>query len=115
LGALELLVELEAVAGHLDEAVLSRLSTVDDVEHLLAELGTADAGVGPVSVAAVVARVFGLDGPPPATVRPEEIPGWDSLGMLELVLAHEDSFGVSIDERLLSDVRTVGDLDALVR
>jgi acyl carrier protein len=65
-------------------------------------------------VAAVVAQVFGLAEVPAPSVRSDEIPGWDSLGTLELVLALEAAFEVSIDERRLVEVRTVGDLRALV-
>jgi acyl carrier protein len=117
LGALELLVAIEAVVGRpLDEAVLAHLSTVDDVELLLAEMGAAGATAPEAeSVSDVVARVFGLDQPPPPATRQEDVPGWDSLGTLELVMALEQSFGVVIDERLLAHVRTVHDLERLVR
>ena len=112
LGALELVVELEAVLGRrLGEDEISALRSVADVGALMAERpgrGT------PTSVGAVVARVFGLDAAPAATARPADIPGWDSLGTLELVMALETTFGVRIDERRLADVSTVGDLAQLV-
>ena len=116
LGALELLVELEAVLGRtLAEPEIARLQTVQDVARLMSDgsAGTPDGLVE--SPSAIVARVFGLDAAPDSNVRPEEIPGWDSLGTLELVLALESTFGVSIDERRLADVRCVGDLEHLVR
>jgi acetyltransferase-like isoleucine patch superfamily enzyme/acyl carrier protein len=117
LGALELLVALEAVVGRpLDEAVLARLRTVDDVERLLADVGRpAPVGAAPGSVAVVVAGVFGLRQPPAGTTRRVDIPGWDSLGTLELMLALEQSFGVVIDERMLAHVQTVRDLELLLR
>jgi acyl carrier protein len=76
----------------------------------------ADLATGPVETpASVVARVFGLGAEPDETARPDETSGWDSLGMLELVLALEASFGVTIDERRLADVHCVGDFSQLVR
>ena len=63
---------------------------------------------------AVVARIFGLDAAPDPTARPDDIPGWDSLGTLELVIALETTFATKIDERRLADVRTVGDLEQLL-
>lgn len=116
LGALELLVELESVLGRpLSENDIAALGSVADVARVLdatAEAPDAQPGETP---AAVVARVFGLDVEPDRSARPEDIAGWDSLGTLELVMALEATFGVSIDERRLFDVRCVGDLDELVR
>ena len=116
LGALELLVELESVLGHpLSETDVAELKSVADVARLLGA-APADAGAGTAETpASVVARVFGLAAEPERTARPEDIAGWDSLGTLELVMALEATFGVTIDERRFADVRCVGDLDELVR
>jgi acetyltransferase-like isoleucine patch superfamily enzyme/acyl carrier protein len=118
LGSLELLMQLEAALGTpLDDADVACLMTVEDVDRLIAQQSSGRAQSRDDrahSVAAVVARVFGLDALPPPTARCEDVPGWDSLGTLELVLALEASFGISVDERRLGQVNTVGDLESLV-
>jgi acyl carrier protein/acetyltransferase-like isoleucine patch superfamily enzyme len=110
LGALELLVELEAILGTMiSEQDAARLQTVADVQQLLGPARPAGA-----SAAAVIARVFGLGAPPGPDTLKEAIPGWDSLGMLELVLAVESEFDISVDERHMAELRSVGDLERLV-
>jgi len=110
LGALELLVELEAILGTMiSEQDAARLQSVADVQQLLGPARPAGA-----SAAAVVARVFGLGGVPGPDIRKEDVPGWDSLGTLELVLAIESEFDISVDERHMAELLSVGDLERLV-
>jgi len=66
------------------------------------------------SVAEVVMRAFGLSGLPGSGDGPREIPYWDSLGALKLLLALEEAFGVTLSERALLGAVTVGDLSAVV-
>jgi acyl carrier protein len=40
--------------------------------------------------------------------------GADSLAVVELVMALEDAFGISISEEKLKEIQTVGDIVALV-
>ncbi|MDQ1423991.1 MAG: hypothetical protein QOD72_1489 [Acidimicrobiaceae bacterium] len=111
LGALQLLIEVEATFGIvLDDEVLANLRTVGDLERRVNH----SRGSAPSVVRGVVARVFGLSDPPDVAARPQDIAGWDSLGMLELVLAVESTFGISLDERHLANVKNVGDLEHLV-
>jgi long-chain acyl-CoA synthetase len=45
---------------------------------------------------------------------PEELPGWDSVGHLDFVLAVEERFGVRLAPRDLAGLRTLGDVVRLV-
>ncbi|MEO7097579.1 MAG: DapH/DapD/GlmU-related protein [Polyangiales bacterium] len=67
-----------------------------------------------VDVPGVVMRTFNLASPPALTSGPDQIPGWDSLGALRLVMALEDAFGMSFDNDALGKVRCVGDLVGVV-
>ncbi|MDR2606537.1 MAG: acyl carrier protein [Oscillospiraceae bacterium] len=40
--------------------------------------------------------------------------GADSLAVVELIMAIEDAFGISIDEEKMKEIQTVGDIVALV-
>jgi acyl carrier protein len=40
--------------------------------------------------------------------------GADSLAVVELVMAIEDAFGISIDEEKMKEIQTVGDIVKLV-
>ncbi len=44
----------------------------------------------------------------------EEIPGWDSVQHLNLVLALEDEFGVRFDPEEIDEMKTVGQIVALL-
>jgi acetyltransferase-like isoleucine patch superfamily enzyme/acyl carrier protein len=69
---------------------------------------------GASSVAAVVARVFQLAGPPGPELGPDDIAAWDSLGALRLLLALEATFSIVLDERQLAGVRDVAGLERAV-
>jgi acyl carrier protein/acetyltransferase-like isoleucine patch superfamily enzyme len=115
LGSLELVVELESVLGRrLSDDEIRGLRTVADVAALLPDGLGGSAGGGGQSVAAIVARTFGLASAPAPSTRPTDIPGWDSLGALELIIALEQTFGTKIDERRFAEVQTVGDLAQLL-
>jgi acyl carrier protein len=111
LGALQLLIEVEATFGIvLDDQALADLRSVGDLERRVNHSRRSTPSV----VREVIALVFGLTDLPNAAARPQDIAGWDSLGMLELVLALESTCGISLDERHLATVRNVGDLEHLV-
>lgn len=63
---------------------------------------------------AVVAAALGLRRSPPLTARRADLPEWDSLGGLRLLLAVEEAFDVTLDEDGVARVREVGDLAGLV-
>jgi acyl carrier protein len=58
--------------------------------------------------------VFGLPAPPDPSSGPDDVPEWDSLGSLKLLLALEEAFGCTIDEDVLAGARTVGDVQRVV-
>ncbi len=62
----------------------------------------------------VVMQSLGLSRPPALEDGPSQIPQWDSLGALRLLLALEDSFGVTLSEDEVLRVATVGDLASVV-
>ncbi len=65
-------------------------------------------------VAALVQAVLGLAKRPLATDGPEQIPEWDSLGTLRLLLAIEESYGITLDEKEMRAANTVAALAAVV-
>ncbi len=67
------------------------------------------------TVAEVAQQVFGLDEPPPLATGPGDIAGWDSLGTLRLLVALEQQFAISLDERRIAGWITLRDWDAGVR
>lgn len=80
--------------------------------------GGADAGTSraslPERVQAAVARALGLPAHPALSAGPGEIPEWDSLGALRLLLVVEDDFGIRLGERDMVRVRKVADLVSVV-
>ena len=52
--------------------------------------------------------------PPDPGSGPDDVPEWDSLGSLKLLLALEEAFGCTIDEDVLAAARTVGDVQRVV-
>jgi acetyltransferase-like isoleucine patch superfamily enzyme/acyl carrier protein len=65
-------------------------------------------------VAQLVARVFGLSQTPAPDAGPDDIPEWDSLGSLRLLLALEDALGAPLNEEAFAAVRTIEALQAVV-
>ena len=65
------------------------------------------------SIPAIVQRVFNLQNPPSPADGPHSIAAWDSLGALRLLVALEDSLGVTLSEQQVAKVGSVGDLERL--
>ncbi|HKQ71155.1 MAG TPA: acyltransferase [Polyangiaceae bacterium] len=65
---------------------------------------------GETDVPRLVMRVLGLASVPAPHQGPGDIPSWDSLGSLKLLLALEEAFGVSFDEDELKSARSVARL-----
>lgn len=70
--------------------------------------------LGDDAVLDVIAHTFGLAQRPAVTDAREAIAAWDSLGMLNLMLSLEQSFGISLSAEAMAGVRTVGDVLPLV-
>lgn len=66
------------------------------------------------SVPKVVRQSLGLSETPLLGHGPAEIPQWDSLGALRLLLALEEAFGVTLSEDEVLRVATVADLAGVV-
>lgn len=65
-------------------------------------------------VLASVQRALGLAAPPSPQDGPDQLEQWSSLGTLQLLLALEDDFGLSLREEQVANARAVADLISLV-
>ncbi|HVE87153.1 MAG TPA: acyltransferase [Myxococcales bacterium] len=79
------------------------------------ERAHSSASGGANEVSTVVRMVFGLSSLPPPEAGPEQVPGWDSLGALKLLLALEEAFGVTLTEHDMMRAKSIADLEAVVR
>lgn len=55
----------------------------------------------------VVARTFSLGDLPALTAGPHDVEGWDSLGVLALMLNLEEEFGISLSEQDILEMRSI--------
>jgi hypothetical protein len=62
----------------------------------------------------LVQIVLGLASRPDPAAGPGDIPEWDSLGTLRLLLAIEETYGISVREKDVQSARTVAALAAVV-
>lgn len=64
----------------------------------------------------ILREAFGDD---TLTVTPEttakDVPGWDSIRMVSILIAVEDRFGIKTRSREIDRLRSVGDFVALIR
>ena len=63
----------------------------------------------------LVQRTLGLPNIPDPASGPDDVPEWDSLGMLNILLSLEAAFHVRLEQKDLLGVRCVGDLADVVR
>ncbi len=71
-------------------------------------------GEGPVDLPELVMRILGLASPPGPSDGPEQIAQWDSLGTLRLLLAVEETFGITLGEDEMKAARSVAHLTEVV-
>jgi len=69
---------------------------------------------GRPDAARIAAAVFGLSTPPASHEGPQDIPEWDSLGALKLLLALEDALGRPVDVDLLANATSIADVQTAV-
>jgi carbonic anhydrase/acetyltransferase-like protein (isoleucine patch superfamily) len=62
----------------------------------------------------VIKRLFGLSSLPNPLFKIGELPGWTHLGWVRLLLALEESFGVTLPEREMREAVDVGEVARLV-
>jgi len=72
------------------------------------------ASVDSPDIAELTKSVLGLAVRPELTFGPDEIPEWDSLGTLRLLLAIEETYGVIVGEEEVHSAKTVAALADLV-
>jgi len=71
-------------------------------------------GVEEEALRSLVMRTLGLTQLPGLAEGPPQIPEWDSLGALRLLLAIESEFGVRVSEKEMVRARRIADLAAIV-
>lgn len=66
------------------------------------------------SVLSVVARTFGLRSLPRRSTKRDEIAAWDSLGSLNLLLALEEAFDLTLSQQDVVEIETIDDVFSAV-
>jgi acyl carrier protein len=66
-------------------------------------------------LAAIFEDVFQHGGPLARETSPRDVPRWDSLQHIALVSAIERTFGVQLSMDEMMEMRTVGDIEAVLR
>jgi acetyltransferase-like isoleucine patch superfamily enzyme len=66
------------------------------------------------AVAAIVMRVFGLATLPGSQDGPAQIPGWTPRGAMRLLVALEDTLGITLQEEQVGSAANVADLSRFV-
>jgi acetyltransferase-like isoleucine patch superfamily enzyme/acyl carrier protein len=67
-----------------------------------------------VDMAELVKNVLGLTARPLPSEGPAQLAAWDSLGTLRLLLAIEETYGVSLEEEVMHTATTVAALSAII-
>ena len=75
---------------------------------------TENLSAGSMDLAELVMRVLGLEALPGLGDGPEQIPEWDSLGSLKLLLALEEAYQVTVREDAMRAVNSIGSLAAML-
>ncbi len=66
-------------------------------------------------IAAIVRETLGApDAPVTEATTARDIPGWDSVKMVEIILRTEEEFGITLRSREVDSLRSVGDLVRIV-
>jgi len=104
------------VAGSTVAGVVAAGAVVSGVPARICRAAERTAGAASTedAVRSLVARTLGLSRVPELADGPPQIPEWDSLGALRLLLAVEEEFGVRIDERDMLGAHRVADLVAIL-
>jgi acyl carrier protein len=63
--------------------------------------------------------IAGVFEAPPGSLMPEtlrdDVPAWDSMGVLMLMAAMDEKFGLVLQDTDIRDMRTVGDILVILR
>ena len=66
-------------------------------------------------IAAVLDEVFQYSGPVSAATSPNEIQRWDSLQHIALIQMLESTFAIKLSMDEMMEMRSVGDIEAVLR
>lgn len=115
LGSLRLLLAIEAAFGvNIPADVMQSADTIAALTAIVQRSSTIAAGPASRDMCDLVQAVLGLSSRPSPDQGPGQIPEWDSLGALRLLLAIEDAYGVSISEAQMRSDTTIAALSAMV-
>ena len=100
----------------LDGSVVSgRVAAGDVVSGVPARsISAAQSGADGLEISVLVQRVLGLASRPNESDGPAQISEWDSLGALKLVLALEEAFGITLDEKEIKSMISVAEIGRVV-
>jgi len=99
------------LAGSMVSGVVAAGATVGGVPaRVIGDAAFADS----IDVPELIRSVLGLGERPGSTAGPKDIPEWDSLGTLRLLLAIEDAYGITVREEEVQAAKTVAALSAIV-
>ncbi len=66
-------------------------------------------------IVALFNEIFQYDGEITAETSQDDVPKWDSLQHIALVNSIEQSFSISLSMDEMMEIRTVGDIDAILQ
>ncbi len=76
---------------------------------------TPAARIGYPELVAIFDDVFQYVGPLSRDTSPDQVPRWDSLQHIALVREIEATFGISLSMDEMMEIRSVGDIEAVLR
>jgi acyl carrier protein len=114
LGSLRLLLAIEETLGvTLNEDEVRAANTIAALSDIVAANRNGSARAA-LDIAALVQSVLGLAERPHRSQGPAEISAWDSLGTLRLLLAIEETYGITLNHEEISAASTVAALSDIV-
>lgn len=105
--------DVQIMSGSMVSGVVPDGATVGGVPARVVVASSATAR-NSIDVGELVQSVLGLDERPHPSQGPAHIAAWDSLGTLRLLLAIEEMYGISLDEREMRAGNTVAALSGIV-
>jgi acetyltransferase-like isoleucine patch superfamily enzyme/acyl carrier protein len=100
-------------SGSVVSGIVAANATVAGVPAAIRRAGSGNDADG-ADISSVIMRSLGLSAPPDLHAGPRDVPGWDSLGALKLLLALEEAFDVRLEAEDLVRAHSVGAVVSVV-